>query len=89
MISFSTDVYHQKFIPFEHIKNAVCAAKELGIFTNVAVCTPNLEDIEYKKIMRDLSEIIGEGNIKTSITFRLAEPKEKSKPLIIELQQNL
>jgi MoaA/NifB/PqqE/SkfB family radical SAM enzyme len=77
MISFSTDVYHQKFIPFEHIKNAVCAAKELGIFTNVAVCTPNLEDIEYKKIMGDLSEIIGESNIKTSITFPVGRAKRK------------
>jgi MoaA/NifB/PqqE/SkfB family radical SAM enzyme len=81
MISFSTDVYHQKFIPFEHIKNAIWAAKALRIFYNAAVCTTNLEDIEYKRIMRDLSDITDASNIKTSITFPVGRAKRKVETL--------
>ena len=69
MISFSTDVYHQRSIPFENIRNAIWAAQKLGLLYNIAVCTDNLENERFQKIIEELKEI-GEGdNIRVSITF--------------------
>lgn len=68
MLSFSTDVYHQKRIPFDHIRNAIWAARELGRLYNVAVCTDSKEDAGFLKIMEDL-KTIGEGdNVRLAIT---------------------
>lgn len=81
MISFSTDVYHQKYIPFENIKNAIWAAQKLGRLYNIAVCTDNLEDQRFKEIMEDLKEI-GEGdNIRISITFPVGRAQKNIKLL--------
>ena len=41
MVAFSTDIYHQKCIPFEKVKNAIAAAKKCGVPFEVAVCTEN------------------------------------------------
>jgi len=57
MISFSTDVYHQRSIPFENIRNAIWAAQKLGLLYNIAVCTDNLENEHFQKIEEDLKEI--------------------------------
>ena len=79
MISISTDVYHQKSIPFGYIKNAVWAARELRRLYNIAVCTDNEEDQQYQKIMEDL-KAIGEGDrIRLSITFPAGRAQEKAR----------
>ncbi len=57
MLAISTDVYHQESIPFERIKNAIFAAKECDIPYNIAVCTENESDSEYKEILKKLHEI--------------------------------
>lgn len=77
MLSISTDVYHQKSIPFEHIKNAVWAAKELGRLYNIAVCTDNEEDQQYQKIIEDLKEIGEDGRISVSITFPVGRAQKR------------
>lgn len=69
MISLSTDVYHQKTISFNHVINAIEAAKECGLLYNVAVCTDHIDDIEYKKTLTQLSQIIAEDKIRISIAF--------------------
>lgn len=81
MLCISTDEYHQRFIPFENIKNAVFAAEECGITYSFAVCTPNLENPEYLGIMRDLLEITGEdkSKIRVSITFPVGRAEKRSK----------
>ena len=51
MISLSTDVYHQVSIPFECIKHATAAARELGMLYNIAVCTDAEDDPQYQRIL--------------------------------------
>lgn len=69
MLAISTDVYHQKYIPFERVKNAIIAAKECGIPYHIAVCTENEDDEEYRKILEELQKITEIEAIKTAITF--------------------
>jgi hypothetical protein len=69
MISISTDIYHQKSIPFDYIKNAVWAARELGRLYNIAICTDNEEDLFYLKIIDDLKAIGEADRIRVSIIF--------------------
>lgn len=77
MISVSTDVYHQKSIPFDFIKNAIWAAKKLGRLYNIAVCTDNEENNEYKKIIEDLKQIGEDSNIRVSITFPVGRAQKQ------------
>lgn len=79
LISISTDVYHQKVIPFGNIENAIWAAKEIGLLYNVAVCTDNEEDENYKKTINDLLKIIERDKIKTSITLPVGRALKRSK----------
>ncbi len=79
MISISTDVYHQRSIRFDYIKNAVWAARELGRLYNIAVCTDNEEDPEYRRIVKDL-EAIGEADkIRVSITFPVGRAQKQAR----------
>lgn len=78
MISISTDVYHQTSIPFDYIKNALWAARELGRLYNIAICTENEEDPQYRKILEEL-EAIGEADrIRVSITFPVGRAQKKA-----------
>lgn len=79
MISISTDVYHQKSIPFDYIKNAVWAARELGRLYNIAVCTDNEEDQQYQKIIEDLKAIGEADRIRVSITFPVGRAQKKAR----------
>ena len=69
MLSFSTDVYHQKAIPLDYVKNAIWAARKLGRFYNISVCTDNEQNPQYRRIVADL-EAMGEvDNINVTTTF--------------------
>jgi len=61
--SFSTDIYHQRAIPLDYIKNAMSAANESKKAYNIAVCTENEEEENYKKIIEELRAIGEEENI--------------------------
>lgn len=78
MLSISTDVYHQKSIPFDYIKNAVWAAKELGRLYNIAVCTDNEEDQQYRKIINDLKGIGEDDRVRVSITFPVGRAQKRA-----------
>ena len=69
VISVSADAYHQAHIPFERVRNALLAAKELELTYDVAVCTENLNDPEYLHLRSQLEEIVDQNNISTVITF--------------------
>jgi MoaA/NifB/PqqE/SkfB family radical SAM enzyme len=79
MISISTDVYHQKSIPFDHIHNAVWAARQLGRLYNIAVCTDNEEDQQHQKIMHDLKAIGEADRIRVSITYPVGRAQSKAR----------
>lgn len=69
MLAISTDAYHQISIPFERVKNAVFAAKVCDLPYNIAVCTENENDTEYKEILKKLHEITEIDTINTAVTF--------------------
>jgi organic radical activating enzyme len=69
VISVSADAYHQAQIPFENVKNAVLAARELGRICEVAVCTEDERDSEYLNLLQRLRAFIEEDAISTNVTF--------------------
>jgi organic radical activating enzyme len=69
MLSISTDAYHQKTIPLQFAVNAARAAHQLGWAHNLAVCTDNEENPDYKKTIQTLTDL-GEGDrIRPAITY--------------------
>ena len=68
-LSISTDLYHQKYIPFETVKNAVWAAQECNIPFYLSLITENKKDPEYQKIYSEIVELTAPENILTGITF--------------------
>lgn len=70
MLQISTDVYHQKFIPFERVKNAIHACRACQVPFTVALCTENDHDPEYRLIFEELEKIVEPELIYTAITFK-------------------
>lgn len=68
-LSISTDLYHQKFVPFENVKNAMWAAKECGIPFYVSVVADNIADPDYQQVYNELLKLTDPKNIRTGITF--------------------
>jgi len=68
-LSISTDVHHQKQIPFEWVENAIAAAKECGLPYDVAICTEDVEDPEYLRVIAQLEQITAPNTIARVITF--------------------
>lgn len=69
MLAISADVYHQKFIPFERVRNAVLAAQACELPYNVHVCTTNEADPGYRDILHQLHKITEPDTINTAVTF--------------------
>lgn len=84
MISFSTDVYHQRAIPLENVKNGVWAAKQAGRLYNVAVCTDNQENPQFKQTMTELHSIVEDENIRVAITFPVGRAQKYAAHLTYE-----
>lgn len=87
MLGISTDVYHQKFISFDHIKNAIRAAEKLSIPVQVSVCTDSKEDPAYQEIMRNLLQITDRDTIDTVITFSVGRAAKTLKPNYIRVAE--
>ncbi len=79
IIAMSTDVYHQKFIPFDYIKNALWAAKKLKRLYNIAVCTDSREDLQFQKIMAELEGIGEAENTRVALTFPVGRAKKRAR----------
>jgi MoaA/NifB/PqqE/SkfB family radical SAM enzyme len=67
-LSISTDVYHQKFVPFENVKNAMWAAKECDIPFYVSVVTDSEDDPDYQRVRTELLKLIDPEMIRVGIT---------------------
>lgn len=80
MISVSTDIPHQKQIPFEYVKNAIWAAKKSGKLYNIAVATENEDDPQYLQLMDDLLGITDKEFINTAIILPVGRAEKKSDP---------
>ena len=69
MLAISADVYHQKNIPFQRVKNAIRAAKKLDVPFQIGVCTENQDDSGYQNMIKKLQKITQPDKIKTAIVF--------------------
>lgn len=68
-LSISTDLYHEKFVPADNVKNAIWAAQECGIPFYVSVVTDNKANPDYRRIHSELLRLADPGRIRTGITF--------------------
>ncbi len=68
-ISISTDLYHQVYIPFEYVKNAIWATQECGIPHYISIITDNKKSREYQQLNAEILKIAKPENILTGITF--------------------
>ena len=69
MLSLSTDVYHQRFIPFQNIKNAIRAIQDLEKQYTVAVCMEDANDPALRKIREELLTVTTQDHIFSALTF--------------------
>ncbi len=69
MLGISTDIYHQEFISFDRVANAIRAAEIVHVPIQISVCTENREDPGYQEIMRKLLQIVHKDTIDTVSTF--------------------
>jgi hypothetical protein len=53
-ISIGTDLYHQQFIPFSYVQNALWAAKELHRRATVELCTDDPDEEQFKMMIETL-----------------------------------
>ena len=81
-VSISTDVYHQKFVPFEHVKNAIWAFQECGIPYYVALTTDNQNNPDYQRVNAEVAGLTDPKNIRTGIIF----PVGRAGQLVSRLQ---
>ncbi len=69
-ISISTDLYHQKFVPFENVKNAIWAAQECNIPFYVSLVTDNMADPDYQRVHTEILKLVDDPEkIRTGIIF--------------------
>jgi pyruvate-formate lyase-activating enzyme len=77
MLSISTDVYHQKFIPLLKVKNAILACDSLDIAHSVAVCIEHgTDETASEEAIGSLGKILPERHIKISHVYPAGRAKD-------------
>lgn len=69
LVAISCDAYHLVSIPFERVRNAALAARELGRPHSVTVCTENTSREEHRNLLRRLLEFLPPEAVNTSLVF--------------------
>jgi organic radical activating enzyme len=75
-LSVSTDVYHQKFVPFGRVQNAIWATRECGIPYYISLVTDSEDDADFQSMKSELLKDSGPENIRTGITFPVGRASE-------------
>lgn len=84
-ISISTDIYHQKYVPFEYVQNAIWATQECGIPFYIGIVTDNKSNPEYQRVNSAILKLTEPENIRTGITL----PVGRAADMKSELQYSL
>jgi hypothetical protein len=71
VLAISTDIYHQKFIPFDNVTNATKAAESCGIPCYINTCTEDVADPNYLALVEKLSKLVDPKLIIPTITIPL------------------
>jgi organic radical activating enzyme len=87
VLSFSTDPYHIKSVPFKNIENAIRASKKLGRLYAISVCTDNEQNPQYKQIITSLNAMGEEANTKTALTIPVGRAQKYATHLRFEYTQ--
>ncbi len=88
MVSISTDIYHQRAIPFAYVENAIAAAKELHRSYVIAVCTDNQDEPQYKKIIEELTALGETDRISETITFPVGRAQKQMRHFHFQTSPN-
>jgi len=80
-LSISTDLYHQKYVPFERVRNAIWAIQECGIPYYVTIVTENKDGAEYQQVHNEILKLTGPENIRTGITFPVGRAAQMASQL--------
>jgi MoaA/NifB/PqqE/SkfB family radical SAM enzyme len=75
-IAISTDTYHLESISFARVKNAIRAAKKMNLVYNISVCTESYDDPQYRALMRQLTHMGEQDNVRSIITFPVGRAQE-------------
>lgn len=76
VLSVSADVGHQQFIPLSNVRNAIWAAKKLGLIYDVVVTTVSEDDKEYLEIRDELLDFVDADKIHMTITLPVGRASE-------------
>ena len=87
-LSISTDVYHQKYVPFENVRNAIWAAQECGIPYYVTVVTENENDADYRRVRSEILALIKPERVRTGITFPVGRAAQMRSQLRYTLSES-
>ncbi|HLK68901.1 MAG TPA: radical SAM protein [Bryobacteraceae bacterium] len=68
-LAISTDVHHQKFVPFQVVQNAILAARECGVAAYVSIVGDGDNDLAFQRIKCDVLKVTPAENIREGITF--------------------
>ena len=79
MLSISTDIYHLMTIPFEFVRNAIVAARELGRLYNIAVCTDSKDEPGFLNLLQELDSIGERDTLRISIIFPVGRAQRRAK----------
>ncbi len=85
ILSISTDVYHQRSIPFRNVRHAIEAAKELDRLYNIAVCTDTKDDPGYQRIAAQIAEIGDAERMRVAMTLPIGRAKQNASSLTYEI----
>ncbi len=75
-LSVSTDIYHQKYVPFERVENAIWAIRECGIPYYVSIVTDTEDSPEFQRVKSDVLRTSKPEDVRTGITFPVGRASE-------------
>jgi MoaA/NifB/PqqE/SkfB family radical SAM enzyme len=65
----STDVYHQLYVPFEHIRNAIEAAQDCGIPYYVSMVTDDEDEPDFRRTKQEILKSTRPDQIRVGTVF--------------------
>lgn len=84
-LSVSTDAYHQEYVPFDRVQNAIWATKECGIPYYVTIVTDNRDDPGYQWVRSELLKSTPQEDIRTGVVFPVGRAAQMKGELNFEL----
>lgn len=84
-VSVSTDAYHQEYVPFDRVQNAIWAIRECGIPYYVTIVTDNRDDPGYRWVRSELRKTTRDEDIRTGVVFPVGRAARMKGELKFEL----